>query len=247
MLDVYGLGQLISVQLFNKLSSFLLNKSALAKDTSSFGVATFRFDLLNRSIVFLSREPFRRLILQNVEVKPSKSLLKLLFLELPLSLVVSFLLLFFFTFGSEDSILQQNSSALLIVVISSLLECSSEPFYNLLLTSEHNFSVSNLFLSLSFLVKTFASMACFLFNFSVAMSYAVGYLFRSLFLLCSYSVAVLLRVEFTNSNLTGEEYQYLKIYSKQTVLKYILTEAENNVLFFLLSDHQLGLYSFAKD
>ncbi|KAL0224124.1 hypothetical protein P9112_003514 [Eukaryota sp. TZLM1-RC] len=240
MFNLWSLLQIVGVQVTSKVASFLVNRSAVKSDVSSFGVASFRLDLIVRSIVFLSREPFRKL---SVRQTPSSSLSIFLWLIFPISIIVSLVTLGLIWYSKVGFDVSGFVNAVLLTVIAALIECVSEPFYNLNQFHSRSFSISNLIIALSFLVKSITILYFHQLNFSIPVSFALGHLSRSLFvLLFLFLVYRTTPIIATNSQGRNVHYYPLfKLFFVQTILKYCLTEFENTILYFSLTNDDLAV------
>ncbi|KAL0221674.1 hypothetical protein RCL1_001528 [Eukaryota sp. TZLM3-RCL] len=252
MLDV--LINLFSVQLFSKIGTFFLNRFAANRDLSAFGACNFRYDLLFRSVVFLSREPLRRFSLRNASpaIRNHPAFSAVLWLILPLSCITSIFLLVFNLFIRTDVL--NFRIGLFITCFAAIIECFSEPFFNLFQVSDVHFSRYNKFLSFSYLVKTFVSIILLHFTHDLALSFSIGYFLRSIFLLLS---SLLIAFDYYSSpdfSLFFPFKEFSKIHVNpyfplvknfivQTVLKFFMTETESSVLSWTLTSEQLGLFS----
>lgn len=252
-------------KVFFRLLHFLLNGLVLRHvDVKLIGIANVRLQLLYTTILFLSREAFRRTIPKRHQLDSIPHYINLIWLILPTGLAIIAVALPFTLFvqtdGAEHSPFYHQ--ACLFYALAALIELLSEPFF-LLASVTLNYQL-NIYIEMFASTVGFTLQALFIYwnSQSALFYYGLGYVFYSLLIATSYLVYFLTRnvadrrriflvsslrefllrptSPFVDEKLSHETLTFFK----QGIWMKFLTEGERYVmsLFNLVSYKDQGIY-----
>lgn len=253
----------VILQVFFRVLSFVLNAVLLRYvSTDLIGVCNFRLALLYTTVMFLSREPFRRALpkLKDAENDWPK-FVNAIWLVVPNGIVLSLLfgLIWFFLLEQPNEALVPNYNyAILVCCLAFVIELCGEAanlVTQMMLLAKQKVIVEAI--SLLIFHLSFVILSIFVPKLG-ALSYAIGRLAYSLmFVLTNYIFLLNKTNQINKKNLVLNDIlpqmnhkldkvylDLVRVYYKQSIYKQLLTEGERYLItaFSLLSFSQSGIY-----
>jgi oligosaccharide translocation protein RFT1 len=236
----------ILLQIGFRLTSFILNSFLIHYVHTEFiGACNFRLTLLYTTIIFLSREPFRRALPSFNEL--NLKLITSLWLIVLNGLIITIIFgsLWYFIFDEPNKLLVPNyRQSIVICCIACLIELCGEPancLNQIKLNVKHKFyieSISLLSFNLTFVLLVFYLPSLGALSYSYArLVYSILYLILNNYLINDNILPKTLNIDWSYIKL-------VKAYYFQSIFKQLLTEGEKYLItiFNLLSFSESGIY-----
>lgn len=249
------------LQLSFRLLSFVLN-AALYRNvhTDLIGACNFRLALLYTTVMFLSREPFRRALPNISDVKQFEKFINSLWLVIPSGFVIC---LFFGTlwnfFEKPNQLTVPNYDySIILLCFSCLIELIGEPSYAL--SQMYYLAKQRVIIEASCLLifnLIFITLAIY-FPHLGALSYSIARFINSILFVLSSFYFILKQKPTLNFNsilpkslvqLDTKFLHLVKAYYTQSLFKQILTEGERYLITFfnLLTYSESGIYDIVNN
>ncbi|KAK8820295.1 hypothetical protein WA577_006361, partial [Blastocystis sp. JDR] len=251
-------------QVMIRLFSFLVNAIIIRFVSLNYiGIVNVRLTLLSTSILFLSREPMRKVCLDKGK-EDWKSVCQLAWLCVPIGAVISLVLCFIWIYVLPDPNIPFYTPAVFIYAIAALICLTSEPFYiftqlslntniKVFVESEALFVRSVLNCLLLALFPSLRLVAFCLSEFIYSLLYPILYLWKLRQLmnapdsdaLHAYSLHAFRPVF---QPVPAGSMRLVLLFFKQSFLKQLLTEGEKYLLSFSsVSMHDQGVYEIVNN
>ncbi|KAK8793487.1 hypothetical protein WA158_004846 [Blastocystis sp. Blastoise] len=252
----------IGFQAFFKIISFLFNLVLLRYvDIKIYGVANVRLNLLYTTIVFLTREPFRKVCIDFKDAAYFQ-INNLVLLCIPIGVFISLLLSFVWISLLEIPDIQYYKEGVYFYCLSAIIELLSEPFYiylqsHLYLKPKIYIESTTLFMKqmlLFIFVRFYPQFQLYCFIYSqlfYTLLITLMYIYYYLYYIHSnpdpfYTSILSLfpHIEKNKPIFSTKHTPLILSFCKQSLIKQMLTESEKFVMTFLniLSFQEQGLY-----
>lgn len=254
----------VIMQVFFRLLSFVLNAILLRYvSTDLIGVCNFRLALLYTTVMFLSREPFRRALPQLksvlLEANNWSKFVNSLWLVVPNGFLISIVFAFIWNYLLEhpnEETVSNYTYSIVVCLLAFLIELTAEPanlINQMYLKAKQKVVIEAN--SLLMFHLTFVFVSIFMPQLG-ALSYALGRLVYSFVFLALNYYCLLFKQEKRLNDLLPKSFEFdlnylnlVKCYYTQSMFKQLLTEGERYLItmFNLLTFSQSGIYEIVNN